>query len=230
MDSFRVISLQSPSVVDKIKSGIYKADASLSREKRDYRDDMIQLNDNVPIWVYDMFSVTQIEEPSNWILPLSWEMGIDGIGFSDFVLLELDVPYDMVKPGITHNTNRRCLVLPEIRREWLVATYMVYDYYDDDDRQIFDVTRIEMFGGDSIFPDKLKSFHVKQYYTNYTFKFDSDLSLVNKYSKCSTISDWTPRLIYNGVNSTVYITDISEDAAYDRAMFLIKHFQILGAL
>ena len=124
LSSFKAVSIQSTAVLEVLeRDHIYFADIYLAREKRDYSEDIHQLGGNVPVWVFDMTEIGDKEDPTCWIMPLQQQMSASRDLLSRSLLFDLEIPYDCVKRGITHNADRRALVLPELRLEWVRAVY-----------------------------------------------------------------------------------------------------------
>ena len=124
LSSFKAVSIQSTAVLEILeRDRVYFADISLAREKTDYSLDIAQLGGRVPVWIFDMTEIGDIEDPTCWIMPLQQQVSASRDLISGSLLFDLEVPYACVKRGITNNADRRVLVLPELRLEWVRAVY-----------------------------------------------------------------------------------------------------------
>lgn len=125
-ETVTVMSFQSKEVWDiVIDKGIYVPDPSFTREKRDYKLDIEQLDGNQPVWGF-------VSRHANGFQPADFldssllelyrcEMSVDEDRLKDFMVLELEVPRGLVKRGLTHNSYDYAVVFPTIRKEWLVS-------------------------------------------------------------------------------------------------------------
>lgn len=125
----RLLSAQSPQVLQIALAGMYRAKAALSREPWDYGEERNILHGVDPIW---------------GIIPKSWNPKdyVDGEilehfrcemslpqrnSWSNLVLLELSIPAVHVKRGMTHNASSDVVVFPYIMRQNIIAAYTLED-------------------------------------------------------------------------------------------------------
>ena len=128
-ETTRLLSAQSPQVLQLALAGMYRAKAALSREPWDYGAERNILHGVDPIW---------------GIIPKSWDTEdyIDGEILEHFrceillpqrnswdclVLLELSLPAVHVKRGVTHNASPDVVVFPYIMRQNIIAAYTLED-------------------------------------------------------------------------------------------------------
>ena len=125
----RVLTFQNPVVIDiLLKDGIYYSDSLKCREKRDYCLDIEQLGGYNPIWVFtnpvdnDMLSKGALIDTFRCEMSLSQKNT-----FHNMLMIELEIPDDLPKVGLTHNAYGYAEVIPYIQLENLRATYKVND-------------------------------------------------------------------------------------------------------
>ncbi|MFF2798221.1 hypothetical protein [Lysinibacillus xylanilyticus] len=126
--TIRILTFQSKVVLDKIKQdGVYYADDSKKRERRDYSLDKDQLGGHQPVWGFAIpsdFKARDIYRGSLFI-HFKCEMSLSESILSDFVCLELFVPSELVKLGLSHNACYFAVVYPYIKKEYLHRVYNI---------------------------------------------------------------------------------------------------------
>ena len=148
MGAVRLLSFQSKEVLESLfKNGIYHCNVDLSRERRNYSEDIKQLDGMNPIWCFTPKNISsyfvKLDVKDKFIQKdfingylfqtFRCEMSLpSGESLNNFVLMELEVSDELPKVGITHNSYNGAVVIPEIKVENLIATYTV-EYNDDDD-------------------------------------------------------------------------------------------------
>lgn len=143
----RVLTFQSREVLDiLLKKGEYNSDIDLSRESRDYSLDIKQLEGANPIWCFSPVGLKTLylnkfvkEDFLNGSLfdRFRCEMSLpSGESLNDLVLLELEIPTENVKVGLTHNAYVGAVVIPSISLSSLIATYSL-EYKDGDGTSYF---------------------------------------------------------------------------------------------
>ncbi len=124
----RVISFQDRVVLEIIlKDGVYFADASKCREKRDYRLDRESLGGKLPIWVYMNPGINfNLLRSGEVIERWRCEMSLDQkVGLTQFAMLELEIPENNIMVGKTHNAYKYAGVIDRIDKKLLCAIYRV---------------------------------------------------------------------------------------------------------
>jgi hypothetical protein len=102
-------------------------------KKRNYGEDMDQLDGKVPIWCFtpasgDNFVLSDFADGSLFHR-YQCEMSLNGY-LSRFPMIELEVPANLLKSGLTHNAYSVAKVFPYISKEMLVAIYRLsYDQH-----------------------------------------------------------------------------------------------------
>lgn len=136
-DKIRVLSFQSEDVLAALlKDGMYLADTTKSRERRDYSRDIEQLNGSNPIWCFSPVGLkTKVKDK------FIKEDFIDGKLFFNFncemstrspsdlnnkVILELEVDKNVPKIGLTHNAYIGAVVIPKIDIGALKGVYRLH--------------------------------------------------------------------------------------------------------
>jgi hypothetical protein len=122
----RIISFQSEEVVSILEgSKIYLPTPNLCREKRNYESDMEQLGGKFPVWGFsskyeDGFRPIDFLD-STLLERFRCEMSLGSKGLSNLKVLELEVPSELVKIGLTHNSYEYAVVFPCIDLNWLIS-------------------------------------------------------------------------------------------------------------
>lgn len=126
-DSVRIISFQSRVVLNTLlDKESYYADIEKSREGWDYKEDIEQLNGYNPIWGFAIpTKFSQADLYCGLLEKYRCEMSLNNKGLSDFVCLELFIPKELLKRGITHNSCYYALVFPYIKSEYLHRVYNI---------------------------------------------------------------------------------------------------------
>lgn len=158
-----LLSFQSLEVLKILtKSVAYRPDLSMSRERRDYSADINQLGGYSPVWCFSPFTKS-LEYSTEFRKSLfmngslferfKCEMSLSSsMEFNKLFLFELRVPSNLIKVGLTHNAYEGAVVIPEIRRDYVVAIYKL-SYQDSDPTKWFypDVKIIKRFKKNSLF-------------------------------------------------------------------------------
>ncbi|MNV48316.1 hypothetical protein D3C71_1402150 [compost metagenome] len=128
----RVLTFQSEDVIHTIiKEGVYRADLQFRRERRDYTKDIEQLDGAIPIWCFTPvttkpFEAEDFRDGSLFSL-YKCEMSLNTY-LSVFPMIELEVPDNMLKQGLTHNGYSGAKVFSHISKDMLKAVYRLsYD-------------------------------------------------------------------------------------------------------
>lgn len=153
--TIRILTFQSEEVLDLIKTQeIYYADDSRKRERRSYELDVKQLNGYQPVWGFALpyeYDIIDIYRGSIFI-NFKCEMSLSESILSDFVCLELFVPSELVKLGLTHNACYFAVVYPYVKKEFLHRVYKVeYTCGKHENGQISDLPIVETI---EVFNDK----------------------------------------------------------------------------
>lgn len=159
----RVLSFQSEEVLNILLSGKdYTPDASIVRERRDYKEDIDQLGGVFPVWGYacpygrnfisrDFLDGVLFET-------FRCEMSLAEEGLKRFVMLELEVDCASIFTGKTHNAYKYAVVFPGIKREQVRAVYRI-NYLSDDvpnAKRIVSYVDDPLFEENGIVPDALE--------------------------------------------------------------------------
>lgn len=129
-DMMRVISMQSPKVWQLLRrNGVYYADLELCREKANYEKDRERLNGRVPIWCWAYPELSFRTLYNGEILEhLRCEMSLGQENCWDlFLMLEIEVPDELLHIGIHHNACCYSKVFGELRLDMLKGVYKVTD-------------------------------------------------------------------------------------------------------
>ncbi len=120
------ISFQDAAVVELlIKNKKYFADISKSREKRTYTEDIEMLDGKIPVWVFANVELAKLRD-GTLLEMYRCEMSLDQeIGLTQFAMLELEIPDELLKVGKTHNGYQNAKVVPHLDLAWLVAIHKV---------------------------------------------------------------------------------------------------------
>lgn len=123
----RVLTFQTEDVIQTVlEDGVYYADKQFSRERRDYKLDIEQLNGYHPIWCYAPVSDQPFKREDFLDGALfhrfKCEMSLRG-NLSQFPMIELEVADDMLKLGLTHNAYLGAKVFSHIDKSMLKAIY-----------------------------------------------------------------------------------------------------------
>lgn len=134
MGKVKLITFQSKEVLNELLfKGIYYADNSKSREKRDYSKDIEALGGYQPVWCFRVPEPLDLESlywGNSYIFKWSNEMSLGkGKGLEDFEMIELDVDSSLPITGKTHNSYKHAVVLPYLKIEWLVTTYTISERF-----------------------------------------------------------------------------------------------------
>lgn len=124
----RILSFQSKEVLDAIKhEGIYYADDAKKRERRDYSLDVEQLDGHQPVWGFALPYEYKVDDIycGYMFLNFKCEMSLSESTLADFVCLELFVPSELVKLGLTHNACYFAVVFPYIKAQYLHRVYSI---------------------------------------------------------------------------------------------------------
>jgi hypothetical protein len=136
----KVFSFQSKEVLKTLKkTGSYTPDPTKHRERRDYTPDIEQLDGQLPIWCFtpvhyvidkdasgDVF-VKEMFLSGSLFFEYKCQMSLGENGLSEFVMLELEVPDEELKLGLTHNAYSGSQVFSKLALDRLVAVYRL-DY------------------------------------------------------------------------------------------------------
>lgn len=125
----RVITFQSKEVLDLILSrSVYYADLTKSREKWNYKEDVNQLGGFAPVWCFRLPFINDEEKwyRGHYFVEFFSEMSLKGQiqDLLDLDMIELEVPENYLKPGLTHVGCDYSFVMPYIKREWFVVNYL----------------------------------------------------------------------------------------------------------
>lgn len=159
-----LITFQSLDVLKLLfKNKVYIANPNKARERQDYGADIEQLGGHTPVWCFSPFIKnlgysTEFNKEffryGNLFVAYAREMCLPSIeNFSKFFLLELRVPSDIIKVGITRNGYEGAVVIPKIEMNNLVAVYKLHyttdDYYPS-------IKVLKIFKNNSIFDTDFK--------------------------------------------------------------------------
>ena len=128
-ETVHLFSAQSPKVLDLALAGLYRANASLSREPWDYGDERAMLHGVDPIWGFIPKSWKLEDYYDGEILEtFRCEMSLpQRDSWKDFIILELVLPKAHVKRGITHNSSPAVVVFPYIMAQNVIGAYFLTD-------------------------------------------------------------------------------------------------------
>jgi hypothetical protein len=143
----RLLTFQSFPVVRCIyENKIYNADINKSREQRDYSQDIVQLNGQIPIWCFSPLALH-----NNHNLKFIQDDFVDGALFdrfrcemsicdhesmNKFYLLEIVIPACLIKYGLTHNSFIGASVISQIEHSQVIGLYQLH-YENEDDLNWF---------------------------------------------------------------------------------------------
>lgn len=128
-DKVRLLSAQSPKVLEIAQHGFYRARAELSREGRNYDLERQMLHGCDPIWGFIPDSWDIQDYYDGEILEcFRREMSLpQKDSWSGLVLLELSLPSPHVKIGRTHNASKNVVVFSYIQPGNIQAAYKLTD-------------------------------------------------------------------------------------------------------
>lgn len=169
-DKVRLLTFQSREVLELLlRDGSYLADPTKSRERRDYKEDIAQLNGANPIWCFSPIGIRSVFTPMKVKDNFSYEDFISGVFFQNFrcemslgsgeglnnlFLLEIECNRKLPKVGLTHNSYIGAVVIPKLELNNLIAVYQL-NYVDDDDFKWYypDVTIINIYKDTPLFKE-----------------------------------------------------------------------------
>lgn len=166
----RMMTFQSDDVAHAVLHGDHYAIASLSREKRDYKQDIEQLDGHIPIWcispalmitsVPNRFSVDDMLD-AEIFQHARCEMSLcRAEGLEEFTCIEFEIAADKVKRGLTHSAHRMVAVVPYIKTDSLVGMYKLkYDRNREYGWYYPTVTPINLFKDDACFTQITQCVH-----------------------------------------------------------------------
>ena len=126
----RVLSMQSHKVWEILqRDGEYRADLAKCREHSRYQEDVEQLGGAVPIWCWAYPDIDYYTMYDGSIFEyLRCEMSLQQDGCWDgFIMLELDVPKEMLHIGKHHNDCPHSMVFAQIDFDMVCAVYTIRD-------------------------------------------------------------------------------------------------------
>lgn len=157
----RILSYQGWDTLEVLaREGVYRPIPDLSRERRDYSEDIAQLDGAYPVWGF------QAKEASEYLHgelfhTYKCEMSLDKtIDVNPFVVYDLIVPQAFV--GKTHNAYKYAMVFPEIRINQVQALYQLI--YSDEHSYIGyewyypEVKVLTVLGNNPLFKESFKCF------------------------------------------------------------------------
>lgn len=126
----RVISMQSPKVWQILRyKGVYHADLNFCREKASYSEDIERLGGLVPIWCWaypDLSFRTLYNGEILEYLRCEMSLGQEDC-WTGFLMMEIEVPSELLHIGIHHNACCYSQVFGELRLDMVKAVYEVTD-------------------------------------------------------------------------------------------------------
>lgn len=132
MRKVKLITFQSKEVLNELLAkGIYYANNSKSREKRDYSKDIESLGGHQPVWCFRVPEPLNIKDwyRGKYFYTYSCEMSLRDKKLKDFEMIELEVDIGLPVVGQTHNDYRHAVIIPYIKIEWLTMTYELSERY-----------------------------------------------------------------------------------------------------
>ena len=149
----RVLSFQGAEVVKQLlTTGSYQPDLTKAREKRDYSEDVKQLNGEIPVWCfsseYTKFNQDQFRSGGLFEI-YKCEMSTEVMGGK--ILLEIEVPDDQpLLLGVTHRSYEYAYVFSNLTMDMVKAIYAITDFRDT---FYVDVHLLASFADDILFPE-----------------------------------------------------------------------------
>ncbi|MNL91070.1 hypothetical protein D3C81_07980 [compost metagenome] len=171
-EKIRLLSFQSEDVLASLlKDGVYLADTTKSRERRDYSRDIAQLNGSNPIWCFSPVGLkTSVKDK------FIKEDFIDGKFFFNFncemstrspedlnnkVILEIEVDKSVPKIGLTHNAYIGAVVIPKIAIEDLKGVYRLHYDNEHNTKWFYPDVNVLMCKEDSLFTSSFSCVKIK---------------------------------------------------------------------